>query len=554
MSESSPRSAFVQRFLPWVLLAIAAIFSMDRLRAGVDVEDEATHLAIPYRFALGDRPFLDEINPVQTAALVTQPLVSAFVHATGGTEGIVLFTRFAYFLCCIGVAYLALMRLRPDLDRGLAALCAAPIVVQMPGIANLHYHTIGSLGFTAGCFAVAHGLRGEPKKGWIAFGGVMHAIAAVSLQVYVAAAFVFVVAAYVWLMQDRKLRTLVPYGVGAFATALVFLPTFLDLGHETIQYTLDFTERHGGPFKKSKFVLMNQGRLIPNKIAIASAAVLLLVAAHRRWRVPALIAWIALPVLAYAPRGSVGANLNVTVIAMMAPVFYAALRDRAAVRTLFLGLWLPSFLSGLGLAVVSSVNVLSEGYAQLPACIVSTYFAIRLVREIWPTRADVLSIAWPTVLIASFLLHQRHPYNDDPMSRLDTTMADGPWRGIRTTHAKAEYMSAIQSDVRAFAEPSRRVLFFTHFPAGYLMSAMRPAGSSVWALTCLPRHWPMCTGVLERDLDRLGDTDVVVFDMANIFRTVKDVVELTRGPAHEVIEQRFERALETPEYTVFTLR
>jgi hypothetical protein len=30
VSESSPRSAFVQRFLPWVLLAIAAIFSMDR--------------------------------------------------------------------------------------------------------------------------------------------------------------------------------------------------------------------------------------------------------------------------------------------------------------------------------------------------------------------------------------------------------------------------------------------------------------------------------------------------------------------------------------------
>jgi hypothetical protein len=547
----SSRAELLARLTPWLVLALALVFSVERLRSGIDLEDEATHIAIPYRFVLGDRPFVDEINPIQSAGFITRPLIWAWVHATGGADGIVLFTRVAYLLACAGVACIAFRFARRHVDGGLAPLCVAPIVVQMPGIVNLDYHTIGSLGFTAGVFAVAHGLRGERRRGWIFLGGVLHALATIAIQVYFAAALIFAIAAVLWLSRERKPRSLAPYVAGGLVTALVFAPAFLDLGRETIEYALEHTSRTGSGFPKARFFLRNQLRLIPNPIGSGIALAVLLVASRRGWRIPALLAWLSLPVLAFQDRGEISANVFVTVTAMLAPFLYLALRDRAPARPLFLGIWLPSFLAGLVLAWFSSVHLLSEGYPQLPASIASTLIALRLVREIWPRHAFWPAIAWTTVVIASFVWFQRQPYNDDPLDRLDTTVVDGPWRGIRTTRAKAEFMAAIQSDVRSFATPTTRVLFFQHFPAGYLMSAMRPAASSVWAITCQPEPWQMCANELDSHLDRLAGTDLVVFEVKQTFHRENRIDTLGRGPAHAVLECRMRAVIDTPDYAVF---
>lgn len=538
------------RVVALVVLAVAVFCSIQRIRAGVDFEDEATHLAIPYRFVLGDRPFIDEINPIQTAGFITRPLIWAFVRATGGTDGIVLFTRVVYLLCCIGVAWTAVLWARKYVDPWLAVLCAAPIVVQIPGIPNLGYHTIASLTFTAGVFAVAHGLKRE-QKSWVLLGGVMHALAAIAIQVYAVSGLLFAIAALVWLAPNRKLRSLAPYALGAVVTAIVFAAPFFDLTRETIEYTYRHSVRDGTWRWKVEWVYYNQIRMIPHKLAFAIALVVLVVAARLRWKLLALPALLALPVLAYQSQGAVGANLYTTVIAMLAPFLWLALRDRAAARVLFLGLWLPSFLAGLGLAWASSVHVMSEGYAQLPACIVTSILAAMLARELFPTHFVWPAVAWSSVLIASFLLFQRQPYNDDEVTRLDVRVADGPWRGIATTRAKMEYLSAIQADVRSFADPEKRVLFFTHFPAGYLMSSMRPAASSVWAITCQPKGWESCVENLERDLDRLGPTALVAFDMQSAFHTVDRILDLNRGAAHDALARRARHVLQTPEYAVY---
>ena len=69
-----------------------------RIGLGFDPQDEGFAVVVPWRWALGDRPFVDEMNLMQTAGFLTYPFVKAYVWVTGGSEGIVLYLRQLYVL------------------------------------------------------------------------------------------------------------------------------------------------------------------------------------------------------------------------------------------------------------------------------------------------------------------------------------------------------------------------------------------------------------------------------------------------------------------------
>ena len=74
-----------RRFAPPPLLATVAVavalvalaFTWRRLFLGIDLNDEGFYVAVPYRFALGARPFVDEMNILQTAAVLRLPVRQA---------------------------------------------------------------------------------------------------------------------------------------------------------------------------------------------------------------------------------------------------------------------------------------------------------------------------------------------------------------------------------------------------------------------------------------------------------------------------------------------
>jgi hypothetical protein len=61
----------------------------------------------------------------------------------------------------------------------------------------------------------------------------------------------------------------------------------------------------------------------------------------------------------------------------------------------------------------------------------------------------------------------------------------------------------------------------------------------------------MCEIELDRDLDRLGTTDVVVFEVKKLFRQENRIETLGRGPANAALECRLRAVIDTPDYTVF---
>lgn len=345
---------------------------------------------------------------------------------------------------------------------------------------------------------------------------------------------------------------MLPYVVGFGATALVFLPNFLEFGSETWSYVVSHTTRDMAPLTKAQWVYMNQVRMIPHKQIFACVLIVLVVAARLRWSIPALLALFALPYLAYVERGERGANCNTTVLVMTAPFLWLALRERAFASRLMSSIWLPSFAASIVLAWASSVHVLAEGYAQLPALVVTMILAARIAAEAAPAFAPWPALVWSTLVVASFLAHLRFPYNDDPTANLNTRLTSGPWRGIATTREKRDHVELMQSSIAAYEDPAKRILFLNHFPAGYLMTRMRPAADSVWAITCRGEwDWNVCADVLERDLHRYGGHGIVVFDMRRTMHTRSWSAQIIPGPVQRVLDECLERVLVTPEYTVY---
>ena len=142
---------------------------------------------MPYRFALGARPFVDEMNILQTAALFSYPFVKVFVWLRGAT-GIVLFMRHLYLLWSVLVAAVAFTGLRRVVrwEHALLASLAVRHAGDRP-IGDLSYNTLG-----AGLLVIAMGLGARALVGGggdrcLAAAGVAQALAALAYPTLVLA-------------------------------------------------------------------------------------------------------------------------------------------------------------------------------------------------------------------------------------------------------------------------------------------------------------------------------------------------------------------------------
>lgn len=137
-----------------ILLAVGAVGSLwVILHFGVNLLDEALYVAMPYRFTLGDKPFIDEMNVVQSASLITYPAIKLFTLFANGADGIILFTRKLYFAFELLVAYSIFQALRRKLGWQWALLCSLLAIAFVPrGIPNLGYKSLAAGLFTIGVF------------------------------------------------------------------------------------------------------------------------------------------------------------------------------------------------------------------------------------------------------------------------------------------------------------------------------------------------------------------------------------------------------------------
>jgi hypothetical protein len=284
-----------------------------------------------------------------------------------------------------------------------------------------------------------------------------------------------------------------------------------------------------------------------------AAALLFLAARSMRWRWAAIAALASMPLVGWERLLHQSSTLHVTWTCLFAPVLYWPLRREAPARALFLGVWVPSAFAAMVAALTSSNGIVAAGLGFFPGAIATALLAAANLREI-SRGAPWFATAWSAALIATMLVDQRHPKNDDPIGVLSARIQEGPFAGLVTTPEKKAWIEDLGRDVRTIARPEARVAFLTNCPAGYLMSTMRPASRSLWPVHCWPEPDWDCVDVLGEDLEHYGADGVLVARVRNVFHGRKRIVRQPPGKIEPFLDRHLDRVLERPDWTFFGSR
>ncbi len=492
-----------RRFAPPPLLATVAValalvavaFAWRRLFLGVDLNDEGFYVAVPYRFALGARPFVDEANILQTAAFFSFPFVKAYVWIAGGATGIVLFMRHLYLLWTVlvaGVAFVGLRRVVAWEQALLAALVCVTLVIAT--ISDLSYNTLG-----AGLLVVAMGLGARALVGggrdrFLAGAGVAAGLAALAYPSLIALLPVSAASLYL-AAGGRRRRALRAFLAGAGATLAAEALLLVSFGASNVlrcvRYQLsDWNRLNGGagPAKLWNIVDSVVGHLALYPLIVAAALAVWL--AYRRWPVARLALVLApLALLPFGEQLVSGADGFAVIYGLAAPYFYlfvAQERRPEATRLLVWG-YLPALAGGLLTGYTSTAGWLQMDVGLLPAMVLSGVF---LALSLAPRDGDAAIVrkALPAVVVAclagilavTIVYEYQFLPRAVPYARLTVTMHGGPYAGIRATPARAAYLAQLRADLPRVATASDRLLIFYQTPALYLFWAHRVATNSVW--------------------------------------------------------------------------
>ena len=477
-----------------------------RVRFGVDLQDEAFHVALPYRFALGDQPFVDELSIGQTAGLLAYPFVKIYVTMVGSSTGLVLFLRALYVGLFAVAGWTAFELARARLPFAPSLLIGSACVAFVPyGIPGLSYNTVSMGGFAIGAFVVARWLL-MPRptapafiKDPLAWAGFAHAAAAFAYPTFLVPALATGLAILACAASGARRRGLLRFAGGGLCFTALIAPVVLAAGHHLRDvYAYSSVTIGDQSVYRREFLLVMREILGEHPELVAAVAVLaLLIVLARRWPSLTILALPMVPWLSCSAllpvSGPMASSRYLTGFALLAPILALALRDRRAARTLLLAVWTLSAIAGVLTAWSSANGAVAASLGLLPAAIVSAVFLALWIDEAvtgwrlgWPRELLALSAAvFPAILIhCEWLDHA--VYLDGPLPELTARVTEGPYQGLFTTPQKKAWLREVSANIERH-KTGERSLFYYRFPAGYLIANQRPLAASAWIFP-IPRR------------------------------------------------------------------
>lgn len=557
MSEGA-RATRLRAWSCAIVAGVVLALTLRRFFLGVDFSDEATYVALPYRFLLGDKPFVDEVNPIQTAAFFTLPLVWAWRSMTGGLDGIVLALRLVYFAAIVLVAILAARRFAKEVGP-VAVLVVLPFVACLPlGTPTFSYNTLASGFFTVGLFLLLGATRGDDAEDarlcpWF-LAGVVHAWSAVALATYALASSAAFVVAWVVLARERRARKLAAYALGGVLAAALFVPVFKNIGRETLEFGYAYTGGPGHWLTKLGEIQDKGWKLLPNRAGVGALVAAFFVAGMLGRRTAALAALAAAVFLLRPERGAIDSSLHANFVALLAPIVAPFAWRAPLAKPVFLVVWLPSTVAALVASWTSGNGVVNAGFGALPGAVATLFLAASYAlapndrRDRW---SDLRASLVPLAFVAALVVEQRNVYSDDPAPRLTARMEDGPFRGLYTTPEKKAWIDEASSAIRGGAQGHARIVAVIHFPLAYLLTDLRPATRNAWGLTCPPRKDWDCEERFVGDLIHFAERDLLVVEFHRLHYSSTEIVEQGVGAVAHAVRVHFRPSLELDSLTLF---
>lgn len=486
-----------------------------RLWQGIDLNDESGWLVVPWRWALGDRPFVDEENLAQIPSFLVYPFVKAFAVARGyDVTGLVLYGRHLYLLMAVGVAFVSFLVLRRlvrwELALLIAALCVAFLSRDTPQVTSTTMAAaLLTLGAVLGLRAV---LEPWARRWALACGG------AFGLAVVAYPTLLFVVPfAVVFLAFALGRRAVAMIAEGAFASppdplgpptgraawdvvsswalggCLVLAPVGLVLvsfGVDNLvqcwRYTLVIGRDLGqlGGAVKAYEVASGFWAFVWSRPYLMGAAIAVYLVYRRRPSVGrALLAGLPIALWLAARQEALGTAGFVLICAALAPylyVFTPADRRVDGARVL-IWVWAPTLLTGAMAAYTSSLGYVHASMGVFPGVLASALFTAWALESVTPIRSrePVLAIV---VLIAILGVTVSFQFREQARLAPQATVrfSEGPWWGISVPKAEHAFVTRLADDLAATARPDDKLLVFYGGSGVYLLWNGDIAANSYW--------------------------------------------------------------------------
>jgi hypothetical protein len=469
---------------------VVAVFALTywRLYQGVDFTDESWYVAVAYRFALGGKPYVDELSvPQTTAAILLYPLMWTY-HAIAGRAGIVLFVRHVHLVVAASVGLAVWASLRRLAGPSVAVFAGACAFTFVPfNIPSVSYDSLGSGLFTAGTLLGLLAFRRPAARPWAGLSLGLSAFAYPPLILAVGAT----CALRLWLTRTAWRSEAAALSAPALGIPLV---AFAVLGllagpHRVIsdyRRSSHFLGQAGG-LTKLHGIAAHLKDTVPLWYLLA-AGLLLVVWSWSRWpRVAAAaVALLPLTALPTSPTGY-AASLNfVAHVGWLALPLYFGVRGRTGARELLVAVWLPAVIGGLITSYSSANGGINFGVGFFPAVIVSVVFSAWAIERLVGTRLPVAPAPAAIVAVMLVFFSTVGVYRDASLGSLDTQIGSGPYAGLVTNRAKQAFLTTLGRDLDGVGGGCT-IAFTNDFPAGYLLSAARPATNAVWVASVPPR-------------------------------------------------------------------
>ena len=484
------------RVLAIIVVLAVALATFIRLHFGIDFSDESYYIAMARRFALGDRPLIDEFSPHQSAALLPALLVWLRGRFVPGAEGLVLYTRLLYF----GFGLL----IWRELDRSLrgpfgpqAALLAGGLYTAFVpfNIPNLSYNTLGCGCFTLGCLIAVRATLGGAGRRSLAGAGLMQGLAVLAYPTLLLPVMLWWIALVAVSTRARTATALTTLAGVALPLVITALALKRPSPEEWQLFLRGATAIKAGeyPLRKLALIVVTAWESYAWKAVVIPAALLCVMVVRSRWKHRAWCAVLLPLVLLPVGRDMPGVHANgfLLGLGLVAPFLmpgFSKARERVLVATV----WLPAIVAGMTTAWTSTNGHWNFFVGFFPAAVLSCVYLAEPLRPVArpskraqaqpaPEPETRLLALVPVLIVLAVLVadQYRSVYRDDALPRLTARVPSGAFAGLHTTPDRAAFLAQLQADLAPLQGDG---IFFDSFPAGFLLVPGRPAVNTVWVM------------------------------------------------------------------------
>jgi hypothetical protein len=460
------------------LTALIILLAIVRCFIGVDLYDESYWLAFQWRFALGDRPFIDEVSFHQNFAVFTFPLVWIFHWLRGNSDGLVLYSRamFLMFAATSSVATWALVRKHFSIYQ---AWIAAVLVFLAPTIPfNFSYGSLGLYGFALGTlilFSQIHTVHTAMMVAAAALHGIGMASDPTQIPGCLAAFGIFCV------LGGYSRRNVLSYTLtGGAIAASMLIYAGVDGLTNIWESRIDLLHSE---FSVRFFEHLYDLLAVPGRWSYISGLLIFAAVFHFGFKRLQALSLLCLPILAGLIVFSMGygSRFFFAYFGLAGLFFVPTLKGDSLATRCFAMLWIPSVIAAISFTWGGNIGGVARfGGGMTLACVATAILLIRSIEKLNITERFFLRIAPVVICIPLIATTAFTIFDHWSLEAKQARVSDGPFWGIYTDVEKAEWIQEVLIAVRNVERNHVRVLFHPHFPAGYIFTAMKPASNNVW--------------------------------------------------------------------------